>query len=228
MRASRLFGTLTILFGCAAAIFLADTPKVFKYKAGDIKDFNSVAYGELQKGDLVQGTIDITEGCIAEMNETKTTMGIKTSSRTSAWYYACYTCGEFYVLYETGNSTQQGILEKMADETEAYLQERQIMLEDEGEDADFSSIPGPQTTLQFTGEVASMPSDLLPIFREWYGEGFDEPEACEQGIVIQNSNYGRFSWVLYAGIGCAVAALLMLVLTIRSFIQRKRNQQYGY
>lgn len=228
MRGSKIFGTLTILFGCAAVLFLSETSKVIKYQNGGIKDFSAVAYGELQKGDLVQGTIDMTDGCIAEMEETNTTFGVETSRRTSARYYACYTCGDFYVLYQTGNSAQMNTLDKMADETEAYYTEYQKLAEDEGEAADFTQIPQPSTTLNFTGEVEKMPSDLLPIFRKWYGEGFDEPNEVEQNIVIKYSNFGRFAWVLYAGIGCAAAAILMLILTIRSFIKQKRNQQYGY
>lgn len=228
MKGSKIFGTLAIVFGCAAVLFLSETPKVIKYKNGDIKDFSSVAYGELKKGDLVQGTIDITDGCIAEMEETNTTFGIETSKRTAARYYACYTCNDFYVLYSTGNSGQMNTLDKMADETEAYYKEYQMLAEDEGEDADFTQIPQPSTTLDFTAEVEKMPSDLLPIFRDWYGEGFDAPNEVEQDIVIKYSKFDRFSWVLYAGIGCAAAAILMLVLTIRSFIRQKRDQQYGY
>ena len=228
MKGSKIFGTLTIILGCAAVLFLSETPKVIKYKNGDIKDFSSVAYGELKKGDLVQGTIDITDGCFAEMEETNTTFGIPTSKRTSAQYYACYTCNDFYVVYQTGNSGQINTLDKMADETEAYYTEYQMLAEDAGENADFSQIHQPTTTLDFTGEVENMSSDLRNIFREWYGEGFNEPNAVEQTIVIRYSKFDRFSWVLYAGIGCAAAAILMLVLTIRSFIRQKRDQQYGY
>ena len=228
MKGSKIFGTLTILFGCAGVLFLSELPKVMKYRAGDIKDFSEITCGELKKGDLVQGTIDITDGCIAEMEETNTTFGIETSKRTSARYYACYTCSDFYVLYQTGNEGQFSILDKMADESEAYSTAYKMLAEDEGTDADFSKIPPPETTLDFTAEVEAMPSDLLPIFRNWYGEGFDEPDECEQGIVIRYSRFDRFEWVVYAGIGCAAAAVLMLVLTIRSFIRQKRDQQYGY
>ena len=78
----------------------------------------------------------------------------------------------------------------------------------------------------FSGIAYSMIMDIWTVL--WYGEGFNEPNAVEQNIVIRYSKFDRFSWVLYAGIGCAAAAILMLVLTIRSFIRQKRDQQYGY
>ena len=217
MKGSKIFGTLTIILGCAAVLFLSETPKVIKYKNGDIKDFSSVAYGELKKGDLVQGTIDITDGCFAEMEETNTTFGIPTSKRTSAQYYACYTCNDFYVVYQTGNSGQINTLDKMADETEAYYTEYQMLAEDAGENADFSQIHQPTTTLDFTGEVENMSSDLRNIFREWYGEGF--------------------KWELYAAalvtaipytIGYAVSNVVFLLVLGRPFGEKLQRVKIKY
>ena len=226
MKVSKILGTLTLLLGCIAAVFLTDLPKVIRYRRGDIKDFNMVEFGELQKGDLVKGTIDWTDGCIAEEEETNSTFGIETSKRTTGRYYAVYTMNGSYLLYQTGRENEYKKLDQMGDEAEAYYEARTALEESEGEDADVTLLDTPETTMDFTGEVIEMPSDLRPIFEKWYGEGFED--ECETDIVIRTSNFDRFSWVIYAGAGCAAGALLMLVLTIMAFVKEKRNQQYGY
>ena len=226
MRKTRIFIVLAVVFGCFAAIFLSDIPKVQKYRRGEIKDYNSVGFGELEKGDLVQGIIDDTDGCIAEMEETNTTFGIPTSKHTSKRYYALYTVNHTYVLYATGRESEYDALDQLARESAAYYDNLEELYQAGGEDADFSSVSLPETMLEFTGEVEEMPDDLRGIFQKWYGEGF--AQDCETNIVIQSANFGRFSWVLYAGACCAVLAVVMLVLTVISLRKQKRNQQYGY
>ncbi len=226
MRKTKLFGVLTVVLICLAVIFFSDLPKVLKYQRGEVRDFNSVGFGELEKGDLVQGVIDDTDGYIAEMEETNTTFGIPTSTHTSKRYYALYTVNHTYVLYATGRESDYDTLDKLAQESAAYYDNLEELYHAQGEDADFASVALPETMLEFTGEVEEMPDDLRKIFMEWYGDGF--AQDCEANIVIQTSNFGRFSWVLYAGAGCAVLAVVMLVLTILSLRKEKRDQQYGY
>ena len=180
----------------------------------------------LKKGDLVQGTIDLTEGSIAEEEETRTFLGTETSKRTACRFYALYTDNGNYVLYQTGSEYECSQLDRIADEYRKLDEAVEALEKSDGEDADFSGLPEPETTLDFTGEVIQMPDDLLPIFRKWYGEGFEN--ACEDSVIIRTSDFYRFSWIVQTAIGCAAGVLLMLVLTVLAFVKEKRNQQYGY
>ena len=226
MKKSKFLGVLALVLGCFAVVFLMDTPLFLKYRNGEIKDYNSVQFGELKKGDLVQGTIDDTDGQVAEMEETNTMFGIPTSKRTTSRYYALYTYDDIYVLYETAKESELKQLDKIAEESTAYYTALQEAYEQDGEDADYSAIEPPTATLEFTGEVKEMPDDLKEIFRQWYGDGFDED--CETDIIISYSNYDRFSWVIYAGAGCAVLAIVMLVLAIAALRKEQRDQQFSY
>ncbi len=225
MKLSQVLGTLTILTGCISALFFADVPKVIKYNKGDIRNYNTIALHELKKGDLVQGTICLTDGYIAEEEETKKSFGVETSRNTTARFYALYTDNGNYVLYQTGSEYECKRLDQIVDEYLQYEEAVEALEESDGEEADYSGLAVPETALDFTGEVVQMPSDLLPIFQNWYGEGFEE--VCEGDVIIRTSNFGRFSWVMYAAFGCAAGALVMLALTIFAHIREKRNQQYG-
>ena len=225
MKLSKVLGTLTLLTGCAASLFFLDVPKVIRYRNGNIRDYNAIALHDLKKGDLVRGTIDLTDGFIAEEEETKTSFGIETSKHTTGRFYALYTDNGDYVLFQTGKTYECNQLDQIAEEYYQHEQAAMELEESDGEEADYSKLPQMETTLDFTGEVIQMPSDLLPIFQEWYGEGFED--ACESDVIIRTSDFRRFSWVLYAAIGCAAGALMMLGFTIFVFVKEKRNQQYG-
>lgn len=220
----RVLGTITMVCLCFAVVFLMDIPQFLKYKKGDIKDFETVAAHELQKGDLVQGVIDYTDGCIAEMETTNKTFGVTTSKETTKRYYAVYMYNENYILYETGNQSQYNTLDRLADECEAYYNALAAIYGENGS-GDSTELEQPVTTLSFTGEVKVMPSDLADIFEEWYGEGFDT--ECEK-YVIANADFSRFSWVIYAGAGAAVLGIIMLVITIMAWKKDKRDQSFGY
>lgn len=225
MSKTKLFGILTMIFACVAVAFLMDTPKFLKYKRGDIKDYNTVAAGELQVGDLVEGTIDFAYDAIAEWTETNSVMGIETSTRTSKQYYPVYMYNQMYILYETGNSEQYATLNRLAEETYAY-DEACWEIYESGSD-DYSSVVRPKSTLALTGEVKAMPSgDLQNYFQEWYGEGFSTD--CETAIIISYSNFDRFSWIIYVGAGSAVLAVVMLVLLIKTAVEEKRNREFSY
>lgn len=226
MKKTRVLGTLTLVLACLALAFLTDLPQFLKYKKGDIKDFETVAAGELKKGDLVQGTIDLTEGCIAEMETTNKTMGITTSKRTSSQYYAVYMYNDQCILYETGNSSQWSTLDRMADEYIDYLTSYDEVFSETGSN-DISDVTLPVTTMDFTGEVVEMSSDLEAIFREWYGDDAAYAQEAES-VVIKYSDYSRFSWIIYVGIGAAAAAIAMLIVTIITWRREKNNQQFSY
>ena len=220
----RVLGTITMVCLCFAVVFLMDIPQFLKYKKGDIKDFETVAAHELQKGDLVQGVIDYTDGCIAEMETSNKTFGVTTSKETTKRYYAVYMYNENYILYETGNQSQYNTLDKLADECEAYYNSLAEIYGENGS-GDAADLIQPSTTLSFTGEVKVMPSDLVDIFEEWYGEGFDT--ECEK-FMISHADFSRFSWVIYAGAGAGVLGIIMLVITIMAWKKDKRDQSFGY
>lgn len=224
MGKNRVLATITMVCICFAVVFLMDVPTFLKYKRGDIKDFETVAAHELKKGDLVQGVIDFTDGCIAEMETSNKTFGITTSKETTSRYYAVYMYNEDYILYETGNKSEYATLDRMGEESEAYYNS---LMEIYGEDGsgDTTNLLKPSTELPFTGVVKSMPTDLANIFSEWYGEGYESD--CEE-LVIVRSDFTRFSWTVYAGIGAALLGIVMLVITIISWRKEKNAQNFAY
>lgn len=211
-------GTFALVCLCFAFVFLTDLPQFLKYKKGDIKEFETVAEHELKKGDLVQGVIDFTDGYIAEMETTNKTFGVTTSKETTSRYYAVSMYNGNYILYETGNDSQYTKLDRLADECQEFY-------ESMGENYDdFSNLVRPTTTLEFTGVVKSIPSDLSDIFEEWYGEGFDT--ECEK-FMITNSNFTRLGGLVIVGVICAVLGIALLVLTVIAW-RKEKNAALDY
>ena len=221
MKKTKFFGVLILLCLCFGLAMLSDLPKFIKYQKGDIKDFETLEAGELQKGDLVQGIIDITDGCIAENEQTNTTFGIETSKHTTARYYAVYMYNGMYILYETGNQAQYQTLDALTKECEIYNESLTEAFEND-EDADLSSIERPSSVLEFTGAVKEMPDDLYAIFREWYGDGFEN--ECET-VLISYSNFSGYLRMILIGAGCIVLAVVFLILL---FVTRKKDKQFSY
>lgn len=224
MKKTRFFGTLTVLLLCIGIGLLTELPHLIRYQKGDILEFETVSAGELKKGDLVQGEIDITDGCIATNEQTNTTFGIETSRHTASRYYAVYMYNGMYILYETGREEQYELLDRLADEWEEYYQA--LDAADEAEDAQQESeridISAPTETLAFTGMVKTVPDDLLAIFRKWYGEGFDD--NCET-VMITYSDFGSFLRFVIIGAVCVLLGIGCLILTL---VTRRREKQFSY
>ncbi|MCQ2416717.1 MAG: hypothetical protein MJ071_02775 [Oscillospiraceae bacterium] len=228
MRFSRPVGYIGLLAAIFSAVFLADIPNYMKYKKGDIKDFNTVEASELKKGDLVQGVIDMTYGCVADYEETETVLGIQTSKEVTKQYYSVVMdCGK-EVIYETGNSEQLNSLELLTKQCEDYFEAVNEAYENYDEfrddEPDLEMIEYPTKQIEFTGQVVDMNSELLGIVKEWYNDDEDFNANCASDIVIRYSEFSRFTWVVYAGIGAGVLAIVMLVLWI---VLRKREKSIG-
>ena len=223
MTRTKIFGFLTLICVVLALSLVNDLPRYLKYKNGDIQDFETVAAGELKHGDLVQGTIDFSDGYIAENEETKSTFGIETSKRTTSQYYAVYMYNEQYILYETSNKAQYSILDKLGNECDAYYESLNAILDEDGNVVgDASQIVQPTTTLQFTAVVKDTPSDLHGIFREWYGEGFDQD--CEP-VMMTYLDFSVLPRKVLIGGGAAVLGIIFLVITIISW---RKSKQFSF
>ena len=228
MKATKLFGLLTLLFAVFAVALLTEIPSFVKYKNGDILDFGELKAGSITDDDLIAGVIDVCDGSIAEMEETNTLFGIPTSKRITSRYYAVYSYNGEYFIYETADADECSTLDQLAEETDAFYNAVDKAYADakNEDDVDLSDIERPVSTLEFTGRAASMSEDLLKIFREWYGEGFDTD--CETAFVIRKCDYNGFRWTLPAMIGCAMLAVIMLLLTLISFFRGRRARSFSY
>ena len=222
----RIFATITLLLGCIGAGLLTELPKYLKYKKGDIKDFSAVQAGELKKGDLVQGTIDFTEGCIAEMETSNKTFGVTTSKKTTSQYYAVYMDNDQCILYETGDQSEWTKLDKMGQEYLDYLDSYDEVFSESGSN-DPADVTIPTTTMEFTASVRDMPTDLEGIFREWYSDDQAYAKEAEQ-VVLVRADFSRFGSSIIIGIVCAALAVVMLIVTVISLINSKKNQQFSY
>ncbi len=216
----KVFGVLSLVCLGVALSLTSDLPRYLKYQKGDIKEYETVAAGELKAGDLVQGEIDFCDGCIAEYEETSTTFGIETSKRTTSQYYAVYMYNDRYIIYQTSNQEHYNTLNKLTGECEQYYESLGEVLNENGElVGDAEEIYQPTTTLAFTAIVKELPNDLEGIFREWYGEGFDQ--ECET-LMMTYLNFDSLLRKVLIDIGAAVLGIVFLVLTIVSWRKSKR------
>lgn len=221
MTKTRFFLVIALLGLCCGIGSMTYLPKYLKYQKGDIKEFEEVEAGELQAGDLVQGVIDFTDGCIAENEETKSTMGIETSRRTASQYYAVYMYNDQYILYETSNQAQYQTLDKLANECEMYYQSVDEVY-GEGGSENAEDLIQPTTTMEFTAVVQKMPDDLSAIFREWYGEGFDQD--CET-VMLRYTDFSTLLRNVLIGAGLLALGVIFLIITIISW---RKSKQFSY
>jgi len=213
---------VALIFG---VVFLTNIPQFLKYTKGDIKNFEELEQNELNIGDLVQGTIDFTDGSFAEMEETNTTFGIETSKRTTKQYYAVYMYNDMYVAYETGNAEQIAQLEKLAQECQQYYDGIDQAISKDQDNPDFSGVVTPETEIKFEGTVKELPSDLDGLFREWYGEGYD---TDVEKVLITRADFGRMRYLIYFGIGAAVLGIILLIVTVIVWRKEKTETSYSY
>ncbi|HAM68870.1 MAG TPA: hypothetical protein DCP68_04585 [Ruminococcus sp.] len=213
---------VALIFG---VVFLTNIPQFLKYTKGDIKNFEELEQNELNIGDLVQGTIDFTDGSFAEMEETNTTFGIETSKRTTKQYYAIYMYNEKYVAYETGNAEQIAQLEKLADECQKYYEGIESAYNENKDEPDLLDTDTDDDTEEFEGTVKELPSDLDGFFREWYGEGYDEDV---EKVLITRADFGRMRYLIYFGIGAAVLGIILLIVTVIVWRKEKTETSFSY
>ncbi|GEM_PF-2122839 len=213
---------VALIFG---VVFLTNIPQFLKYTKGDIKKFEELEQNELNIGDLVQGTIDFTDGSFAEMEETNTTFGIETSKRTTKQYYAVYMYNDMYVAYETGNAEQIAQLEQLAGECQKYYESIEAAYAKDKDDPDLSGVVQPATEVKFEGTVKELPSDLDGLFREWYGEGYDDDV---EKVLITRADFGRMRYLIYFGIGAAVLGIILLIVTIIVWRKEKTETSFSY
>ena len=221
----RFLGVAALVALIFGVVFLTNIPQFLKYTKGDIKKFEELEQNELNIGDLVQGTIDFTDGSFAEMEETNTTFGIETSKRTTKQYYAIYMYNEKYVAYETGNAEEITQLEKLADECQQYYDGIDQAISKDQDNPDFSGVVTPETEIKFEGTVKELPSDLDGFFREWYGEGYDEDV---EKVLITRADFGRMRYLIYFGIGAAVLGIILLVVTVIVWRKEKTETSFSY
>lgn len=221
MSKTRFFLVIALLGLCCGIGTMTYLPQYLKYQKGDIKDFETVAAGELQDGDLVQGVIDFTDGCIAQNEETKSTFGIETSKRTASQYYAVYMYNDQYILYETSNQAQYHTLETLANECEMYYESLEEVY-GEGGSENAEDLIQPTTTLEFTAVAKKMPNDLSAIFREWYGEGFEQD--CET-VMLRNTDFSSLLRNVLIGAGLLVLGVVFMIITIISW---RKSKQFSY
>ena len=159
------------------------------------------------------------------MEETNTTFGIETSKRTTKQYYAVYMYNDMYVAYETGNAEQIAQLEKLADECQKYYESIESAYTENEDEPDLSGVVQPSTEVKFEGTVKELPSDLDGLFREWYGEGYDDDV---EKVLITRADFGRMRYLIYFGIGAAVLGIILLVVTVIVWRKEKTENSFSY
>ena len=221
LKKTKICATVLLVAVCFAVAMLTNIPAWLKIKKGDIKDIETVAANSLESGDLVQGTINSVFGACAEEYSTK--FGIRTSSKSSKLYYVFYLENQNLILYETGNSSEYDTLDKITEETEAYLKS----FETAQKSGDLADVKLPTTTFRLEGRVTSLPSKVEGYFREWYGDDAEFEKGAEK-VMITRCDFDGMDINIYIGFGAAVLAIIMLVVTLIVWKKEKEGNSYGY
>lgn len=220
---TKVFGTIALVLACLGVMLLMDIPQYLKYKNNEITNMNDENL-VLNKGDLIQGTVDMALGAAVE--EYSTNFGVRTSKDSSKLYYVIWLDNNNFALYETGNKDDYDTLDKITDETFAFF-ESQETYEESG---DLNDIVYPTTELEITGRVVNMPSDVRGYFENWYNESFDDGQfaSSTEPLMITNAAFDRFFMLVIVGAVSAVLAVVFLVLTIIFWKKSKEDAVYGY
>lgn len=220
MKKSKIFGTLALVFACLGIAMLMVTPKYLKYKSGKVKNLNDENL-VLEKGDLVEGTVEYCWGWAVEEYETK--FGIRTSSDSSRRFYAIELDKGTLVLYSTASSSDFSTLDRITEETGDFYESAY----DYADSGDLDDLVLPTTTLQIQGTVSSMESDVRDLFKEWYDDDqyFD---SDTETLVITHSAFDRLFLSVIIGAAGVVLAILFLIIMLVSRKKEKYNEQFGY
>lgn len=220
----RLCLTLTIAMIGLAAVFLTNIPSWLKYKKGDIKDFSQAAAGELQKGDLVRGTIDSALGPCAE--QYSTTYGVRTSKKSSKLYYVIWMDNDQFILYEASSGAYE-TLDKISDETIEYCNS----YEEAMETGDLTGVKQQTTTMEFEGRIVGLTSEMESLFRDWYNDDEADDGSFDQRaekVMIRPVKFDRLGLLVILGFVFAGLAVASVVLTVFVWRREKNAQNYGY
>lgn len=186
-------------------------------KEGNIKDINQLAMGELQKGDLVQGTFDTTWGYFAE--EYETTYGLRLSKDSTKLYYLIDMV-DYYLIYETAVKSQYSTLDEMSDEL--YLHCEQM-----GEEEGVFDNWNPTIKLEITGSAVKANDEIRGYCKEALddltgGMGEEEMEFVET-YMVSYENFDTMNTRMYVGFGVAGVGLLLLIIAVVLIIRGFRN-----
>ena len=221
MKVPRLLLSFTLVAVCLSVVLLMNIPAWLKYKKGDVRDYNLAQAGELQVGDLVKGTVNMTLGPCAE--EYKTKYGVRTSDKSSKIYYVLWMDCNQLIVYETGNTEEYQTLDKLMNETDNYFES----LAEARELDDMSVVTLPTTSMPIEGRVTELPDQVRTHFKRLYDNVFgDEEFASEtEPVMITRIKLDSLTTQVLIGAGVGVLALGLLIATI---VVWRRSKKYGY
>lgn len=217
MKLGRFLLSLALAAACIATVLLTDIPAWLKYKKGDVKDYNLAEAGELQKGDLVQGTVDLSLGPCAE--EYSTTYGVRSSDNSSKLYYVLWMDSDQLIVYETSASADYAALDRIAEETVNYFK----TLNEGIELGDMGGVQLPTSTLEIQGRVTELPSDIRGWFRDLYDRVFEDNnfEKTAEPVMITRVQLDRLGLLVFIGAGCTVLEAVLLAAGIIMILREK-------
>ena len=207
---------ICVVLLCMGIILLTDYGKMKKYQNGEVTDLAALEYRQMQTGDLVSGKIDYVLDTVAEEYETK--FGIRTSDDSTKLYYIIG-LENSYAIYETSSKEEYETLDKICEETWAYL------------DSEDVNAPLPSTTLQIQGEVQKMDEKIAGYFKDWFKEADFSDEEFENSTevyMISRANLDGLKRSVHIGIGMtavgAVGLIALLIVTIKG--KKKASQEF--
>ncbi|MBQ8922088.1 MAG: hypothetical protein IJ060_08010 [Oscillospiraceae bacterium] len=220
MKATKAFLIGALVMAVFAIALLTDFPKWYKYRKGDVKNFNEISSAELNEGDLVKGHIYVTYGAAVERQETKKRFGITTSKSTTMKYYCVLTTDKQCILYSTNKSDEYALLDRYANDLEAFYTKLN------GDPDSLTENDVPVLELPFEAVVQKLPKDVNNLFAEWYEDGYEED--CNSKVYLSRANFDGYQTTVFIGFGLAGGAVILLVLFIFFTVKGKKGAQYGY
>lgn len=219
----RVILVLLIMAGIFTVMGVSDTIQDIN---GSHADFADMKISDFREGDIIGGEIIETLGCAFTEETTEMLYGIiPTTTSQSAVYYLV----PFYdslddavpnkmLLYKTGNSKQELLLEKLVEETGEWYSGR--------EDKTYSHVLVESAEVRnMDSEERDYMSDYIKKYVEYYYSEYDTDAlytAFMDSIVPYVIQYkANTTFIMY--IGLAVFAVLLITLIIMFVVRKGRN-----
>lgn len=227
MKKSGLMAAAALPAACAAVLFSASLRPFLQIQRNEIGSLQALTPKILREGDLTEGVLDNTDGCIAEQTVRNTVYGFSASAHPVSRYYVFSRPDGKLMLYETGRQEEYEQLDRLAEACEQYHAALLETVEKDGRKADLRAVTKPAVTFQASGIIRSMPEDVRRIFSEWYGEAYMGrfSEACETVYLIAQTDYSAVRKKAFVCAACAAAACILIAAAGILYCREKRNQQ---
>lgn len=218
---------LALPAACIAISFSSSLRPFLQIQQQKTVSLQTLSPQNLHAGDYVAGSLENTDGYIAEQTVQNTVFGFSSAERPMNRYYVFTLADGTLMLYETGSPQEYEQLGSLADSCEQYHDALLETAEREGNNADLRSVRKPELSVPVSGIIRNMPDNLRNIFSEWYGKVYTGhfSAGCETGcMLVQTDEAAIRRGVRICGFSTLLACVLLAAAAVLHH-NEKKNQQ---